>query len=51
MPNLIEFLNDEDLHIQLDAIEAVTEILDCLSIEEVESDYIPCVLNFLDIED
>lgn len=36
MPNLIEFLNDEDLHIQLDAIEAVTEILDCLSIEEVE---------------
>ena len=50
MPNLIEFLNDEDLHIQLDAIEAVTEILDCLSIEEVENDYIPCVLNFLDIE-
>jgi hypothetical protein len=51
MPNLIEFLNDEDLHIQLDAIEAVTEILDCLSLEEVENDFIPCVLNFLEIEE
>ena len=51
MPNLIEFLNDEDLHIQLDAIEAVAEILECLTLEEVENDFVPCVLNFLDIED
>jgi hypothetical protein len=51
MPSLIEFLNDEDLHIQLDAIEAVTEILDCLTLDEIENDFVPCVLNFLDIED
>ena len=28
LPMLFDFLNDEDLHIQLDAIEAVCEILD-----------------------
>ena len=49
--HLIEFLNDEDLHIQLDAIEAVTEILDCLTLDEIENDFVPCVLNFLDIEE
>lgn len=51
MPTLVDFLNDEDLHIQLDAIEAISEILDCLTIEEIENDFVPCVLNFLDIED
>jgi hypothetical protein len=50
-PTLVDFLNDEDLHIQLDAVEAVTEILDCLTLEEIENDFVPCVLNFLDIED
>ena len=50
-PTLVDFLNDEDLHIQLDAIEAVTEIMDCLTMEEIENDFVPCVLNFLDIED
>ena len=50
-PTLVDFLNDEDLHIQLDAIEAVTEILEHLSVEEVEQEFVPCVLNFLDTEE
>ena len=33
LPELIDFLNDEDLHIQIDAIEAVNEIL-----EELDED-------------
>lgn len=35
----------------MDAIEAVTEILECLKLEEIERDFIPCVINFLDIEE
>ena len=50
LPLLIDFLNDEDLHIQIDAIEAYLEIIDCLSIEEVEADFTPCILNFLQTE-
>lgn len=33
LPELIDFLNDEDMHIQIDAIEAVTEILEELDEE------------------
>lgn len=47
---LTEFLQDEDLHIQIDAIEAVTEILEELEEEQIDNDFIPCILNFLDIE-
>lgn len=28
LPTLLDFINDEDLHIQIDAIEAVSEVLD-----------------------
>ena len=47
---LVDFLNDEEMHIQIDAIEAVTEILEEISIEQIEEDYIPCILNFLDTD-
>lgn len=50
LPLVIDFLNDEDLHIQIDAIEAYLEIIDCLTLEEVEADFTPCVLNFLQTE-
>lgn len=43
-------MNDEDLHIQIDAIEAVNEILEELDEECIENDFIPCFLNFLDTE-
>ena len=47
---LIDFLNDEDMHIQIDAIEAATEIIDELSVQQIEEDFIPCILNFLDAD-
>lgn len=48
LPELVDFLNDEDLHIQIDAIEAVNEILEELDEDHIENDFIPCFLNFLD---
>lgn len=51
LPTLLDFLNDEDLHIQIDAIEAVSEVLDQLTDEELDTEFVPCVLNsFFDIE-
>jgi len=50
LPTLLDFINDEDLHIQIDAIEACCEVLDQLSAEELEKEFIPCVLNNMDIE-
>lgn len=50
LPQLIDLINDEDMHIQLDAIEAFTEILEELAVEEVEKEFVPCVLSNLDID-
>ena len=50
LPQLIDLINDEDMHIQLDAIEAFTEILEELTIEEVEKEFVPCVLSNLDLD-
>lgn len=50
IPTLLDFINDEDLEIQLDAVEAVCEVLDHLSPEEIENDFVPCILNNLDIQ-
>lgn len=50
LPTLLDFINDEDIHIQIDAIEAVCEVLDQLSEEEIEKEFVPCILNNMDIE-
>ena len=50
LPTLLDFINDEDLEIQIDAIEAVCEVLDQINTEDIENDFIPCVLNNLDIQ-
>lgn len=47
---MIDFLNDEDLHIQIDALECVTEILDQLNQEQIDEVYIPCLINFIDLD-
>lgn len=49
LPTLLDFINDEDLEIQIDAIEAVCEVLDQLQDEEIENDFLPCVLNNMDM--
>ena len=50
MPLLFDFLNDEDPFIQLYAIEASCEMLDQFTSEQVDKEFVPCVLNFMDIE-
>ena len=49
--HLTEFINDEDLHIQIDAIEAMVEILDQLDKEKVDNELVPCFLNFIDLSE
>ena len=46
----MDFLNDEDPFIQLSAIEATCEVIEYVAIEQVEKEFVPCVLNFMDIE-
>lgn len=48
---LLDFINDEDMLIQVDAIEAMLEVIDEISTEEVENELIPCIIQFMDIED
>jgi hypothetical protein len=50
LPELLDFINDEDMHIQIDAIEAFVEIIEKLDEERVDSDFVPCFLNFMDQE-
>lgn len=50
LPLLIDFLNDEDPFIQINAIEATCEVIDQLSSEQIEKDFVPQVLNFMDTE-
>lgn len=50
LPELLDFINDEDMHIQIDAIEAFIEIIDQLDKERVDTEFVPCFLNFLDQE-
>lgn len=50
LPLLRELINDEDNFIQLDAVEAYTKFSEELSKQEIENDFMPCVLLALDIE-
>jgi len=50
LPTLFDFIDDEDLHIQLDAIEVMALIMDQLDIEDVEKWFVPSALQFLDTE-
>ena len=45
-----QYDNDEDNFIQLDAVEAYTKFSEVLSKQEMENDFMPCVLLALDIE-
>jgi hypothetical protein len=50
LPLLRELINDEDPFIQLDAVEAFTTFSEELSKHEMESDFMPSVMNALDVE-
>ena len=49
LPLLMDFLNDEDPFIQLSAIEATCEVIEHIAPEQIEKEFVPCVLNFMDI--
>ena len=46
---LMELLSDEEAYIRIEAIETTTEVLDKLDKSRVESEYLPVVLNTMDI--
>lgn len=48
---LLEFVNDEDVHIQLDGVEALCEVLEQVEQADIEGEYIPQVLHLMAIED
>ena len=50
LPTLLDFINDEDIEIQIDAIEAVCNVLDQLGTEEIEQEIVPCIIGNLDIQ-
>jgi hypothetical protein len=47
---LCDFLNDEDVHIQIDSLECATEILDQLTEVQIDESYIPCLLGYIDVD-
>ena len=49
-PLLCELINDEDLFIQLDAIEAFCEFSEVLKPDQITKEFVPCALMNLDIE-
>lgn len=51
LPTLLEFVNDEDVHIQLDGVEALCEVLEQVEQEAIEEEYIPQLLHLMAIED
>ncbi len=48
IPNLIELLNDEESYIKIEGIACTVEIMDKLSQEEIEKEFIPVVFNVID---
>lgn len=50
LPELIDFLNDEDSYIKMDAIETVTQVLKELSEDQIKNDYIEIVKELFDID-
>jgi len=47
---LIDFLNDEDSYIKMDAIETVTQVLKELTEDQIKNDYIEIVKELFDID-
>lgn len=47
---LVEFLNDVEILVRLTAIEAMLEMFDMLTIEQVQSDFVPAIKQHLSLE-
>jgi hypothetical protein len=53
LPEVIELLNDEEAYIRIEAIEILTEILELMTVELIEKEFMPVILNTMEatIED
>jgi len=49
LPEIYELLNDEESYVRIEVIEAILEILEHLSLETIETQFIPNFLKALDI--
>ena len=49
-PELAEFLNDVEILVRLTAIEATLEIFDMLAPEQIRDDFIPVVIQHLNLD-
>ena len=49
LPELIELLNDEEAYIRIEAVDVMTDLLEYLDLQQIEKEYIPVVLNTMDI--
>ena len=47
---LVEFLNDVEILVRLAAIEAVLEIFDMLTVDQINTDFVPVVQQHLNLE-
>lgn len=48
LPELIDLVEDEDLHIRLDTIEALAQVLDKLTVEQIKEEYMETLFYFFD---
>ena len=49
LPEIYELLNDEESYVRIEVIEAILEILEHLSLESIETQFIPNFLKALNI--
>lgn len=49
LPEIYELLNDEESYVRIEVIEAILEILEHLSLETIETQFIPNFLKALNI--
>ncbi len=50
MPELIELLKDEEAYIRIEALDIMTDLLSQFEVSIIEDEYIPVVLDTIDIQ-
>ncbi len=50
LPELIELLNDEENYVRIEAIKAALEVIEKMSVEDIEKEFIPVVFKLIDCE-
>jgi len=45
----MEILNDEEAFIRIEALDIITDLLEYLTMNQIENEYLPVVLNTIDV--